>query len=145
MDKRKYDDGGHKAEFLLPMAKRGTKGPSNRYGNGRGEPTEHINYEYAKGFCQATLYRHVESHHSILGIGKHDVNEYEARAIAFANKVDSLLCDSFVDERGRTFKFSFETYEFVIVRNDGIIVTYYIVNEKDPKAYWERTKKEHGK
>jgi hypothetical protein len=36
-------------------------------------------------------------------------------------------------------------YEFVIVRNNGIIVMYNIVNEKDSKAYWEREKKEHGK
>jgi hypothetical protein len=145
MDERKHDDGSHKAAFLLPMARRGTKGPSNRYGNDRGEPSKHINYDYARGFRQDTLDRHVENHHSILGIGKDDVNEYEARAVAFANKVDTLLYDSFVDERGRTFKFSFETNEFVITRNDGMIVTYYIINEKDPKAYWERKKKEHGK
>lgn len=50
--------------------------------------------------------------------------------------------DSFVDERGATYKYSYETGEFVIVWSNGTVVTYYIQDDGD--SYWEDIRKQHG-
>lgn len=70
------------------------------------------------------------------------MSEYEGLAIDFANDVNNVMHDSFVDERGTTYKYSYETGEFVIVRSNGTVVTYYIPDDGD--SYWEDVRKQHG-
>jgi len=61
-----------------------------------------------------------------MGIGAYSVSDYEAMAIDFANDVNNITHDSFVDENGSTYKYSYETNEFVIVKSNGTIITYFI-------------------
>lgn len=143
MNKAKIN--GETAEALLEEARRkgiarrrGTKGPSNRYGNDRGEPTDDINYPYAKLFNPETLYQHASDHWRDVGMGGMSISEYERRAIAFANKVDSVLHDSFVDGNGTTYKYSYLTNEFIAIDFQGRIITYYCPDEG--KEYWEGLK-----
>ncbi|MDD2434454.1 MAG: CPCC family cysteine-rich protein [Bacilli bacterium] len=119
----------------------GTKGYSNLYGNSNHMPDRHINYPYALSFNQSTLAKHTESHHTLLSIESNDYNGYKEKAIAFANKVDSIFNDSFVDTKGTTYKYSYETKEFVIVKSDGTIISYYIPRSRDKDQYWENVKR----
>ena len=64
-------------------------------------------------------------------------------AILFANDVNNITHDSFVDENGSTYKFSYETYEFVIVSKNGVIITYFI--PENGEVYWENVRIKHGK
>lgn len=119
----------------------GTKGYSNLYGNSTHRPDEHINYPYAVAFNDKTLTRHTEEHHSLLDIRKEDYNDYQAKATAFANKVDSVFHDSFVDENGSTYKYSYLTKEFIVVKSNGVIISYYIPRSKNKDRYWENVKR----
>lgn len=116
----------------------GTKGPSNLYGNPSHKPTEKINFEYAVDFDAKTLDRPVHDHHSSLGLKETDHGLYKQLAKEFANYVDTINHDSFIDDLGRTYKYSYLTHEFAIIRADGTIVTYYIPRNK--KNYWNNTK-----
>ncbi|MBR1508004.1 MAG: hypothetical protein IJ619_08395 [Eubacterium sp.] len=68
---------------------------------------------------------------------------YEEMAILFANDVNNITHDSFVDKNGSTYKFSYETYEFVIVSKNGVIITYFI--PENGEVYWENVRRKHGK
>lgn len=116
-----------------------TKGPSYLYGNINGEPTEYINYPYAKSFNQSTLAKHFADHGD--GVGANSMREYESLAIDFSNDVDNVFHDSFVDDRGSTHKFNFLTGEFAVIQSSGIIVTYFIPD--NPEVYWENDKRRH--
>ena len=118
-----------------------TKGSSNLYGNNAGVPTEHINYPYAQCFNPATLSDHYYRHGR--DVGAESMLEYEGMAIDFANDVNNVTHDSFVDEHGTTYKYSYETGEFVIVEENGTVITYFIPAGGD--SYWEEVLKRHGR
>ena len=67
---------------------------------------------------------------------------YEQMAIDFANDVNNVTHDSFVDQNGSTYKFSYEIGEFVIVKSNGTVITYYIPERGE--AYWNEQKYKHG-
>lgn len=117
------------------------KGESNLYGNPFGQPTENINFPYATEFNKNTLMKHYTDHKD--DVGASDINDYEEMAILFANDVNNITHDSFVDENGSTYKFSYETYEFVIVSKNGVIITYFI--PENGEVYWENVRRKHGK
>lgn len=120
-----------------------TKGISNLYGNPSHMPTEKINFPYATKFPREDITKdHVSRHHGRLGIGKHDHALYESKARSFANKVDPINHESFVDENGRTHKYSRITHEYVAVDPDGTIVTYFI--PRKPDNYWRNLKRRKG-
>ena len=50
--------------------------------------------------------------------------------------------DSFVDQFGSTYKFSYETGEFAIIKSDGTVITYFIPERGE--VYWENVKRKHG-
>ncbi len=122
-----------------------TKGQSNQYDNTRGgaihKPTKHINYKYARVFNKSTLKTHFDSHGKDFHV-KTD-KEYERKAIRFANKIDHRYCKSVIDKHGTTFKYNIRTKEFVMVRKDGIILTYHhkdrfdYINKKGEKVWVE--------
>lgn len=117
-----------------------SKGPSNLYGNG-GNPSKHISYEYAKYFNSETLYDHVNNHKK--ETGSHSMKSYEEAAMRFANRVNRLTNDSFIDKGGTTYKYSYLTKEFAVIKNNGTIVTYF--KPKNPDIYWEGVKRKYGK
>ena len=59
-------------------------------------------------------------------VGATSAQEYQELAIDFANDVNNVTHDSFVDQNGSTYKFSYETGEFAIIKSDGTVITYYI-------------------
>ncbi len=67
---------------------------------------------------------------------------YQEMAIEFANDVNNVTHDSFVDKHGSTYKFSYETNEFVILKSDGTVITYFIPEKGE--GYWNEQKRKHG-
>lgn len=122
------------------MYEESSKGPSNLYGNSAGQPTEHINYPYADSFNQSTLMKHYNDHGD--EVGADSASDYEQMAIDFANDVNNVTHDSFIDQNGSTYKFSYETGEFVIVKSNGTVITYFIPDRGE--AYWNEQKYKHG-
>lgn len=116
------------------------KGPSNLYGNPAGKPTEHINYPYAKEFNQQTLMKHYGDHGA--EVDANSPLEYQELAIDFANDVNNVTHDSFVDMNGSTYKFSYETGEFAIIKSNGTVITYYIPDSGE--VYWNNVKRKHA-
>ena len=122
-----------------------TKGQSNQYDNTRGgaahKPTKHINYKYAREFNKTTLKTHFKNHHKEFNVKTEE--EYERKAIRFANKIDHQNCKSVIDKEGTTFKYNIRTNEFVMVTKDGIIQTYHhkdrfdYINKKGEKKWVE--------
>ena len=110
-----------------------TKGYSYLYGNTAGRASDDINYAFAVRFNPRTLMKHFNEHGE--EVGAQSASDYEAMALMFANDVDNVLHDSFVDLCGSTHKFSYQTGEFVIVRKDGTVVTYFIPGSGE--RYWE--------
>ena len=113
------------------------KGPSNAYGNSKGKPTEHINYEYAKDFNKKSTKQHNEKHLSNLGVSS--VDEMKANAVYFANKVDRLNNVSFIDDNGTTYKYSKVTNELVLVTKDGYVISYF--KPKNGENYYNTQEK----
>lgn len=122
------------------MERESSKGPSNLYGNPDSIATDVINYPYAKKFNQSSLMKHYFDHGD--DVGAESPDDYEEMAVDFANDVNNVTHDSFVDERGSTYKFSYETGEFVIVKSDGTVITYFIPDRGE--AYWNEQKRKHG-
>ena len=114
-----------------------TKGYSYLYGNSEGKPSDRINFAYAHRFNPKTLMKHYYRHGE--EVGASSAADYEGMAITFANDVDNVQHDSYVDEHGSTHKFSYETGEFIIVSNDGTIITYFIPTSGN--AYWENERR----
>lgn len=56
--------------------------------------------------------------------------------------MNNVTHDSFVDQNGSTYKFSYETGEFAIIKSDGTVITYYIPDRGE--AYWEDVKRKHS-
>ena len=117
-----------------------TKGYSNLYGNTAGSPTGDINFAFADRFNSRTLMKHFNEHGNEMGA--ESASDYEAMALMFANDVDNILHDSFVDAAGSTHKFSYETGEFVIVREDGTVITYFI--PESGVRYWENDRRRNN-
>lgn len=122
------------------MERESSKGPSNLYGNPNGIATDNINYPYAKKFNQSTLMKHYNDHGD--DVGADSALDYQEMAIEFANDVNNVTHDSFVDKHGSTYKFSYETNEFVIVKSDGTVITYFIPEKGE--GYWNEQKRKHG-
>lgn len=118
----------------------GTKGPSNLYGNPSHRPTGKINFPYANNFNSKSLQGHFEDHGK--GVNAKSNADYAKKAIEFANRVDTINHDSFVDERGTTWKYSYTTREFIMIKSDGTIITYYIAPRPN---YWRNKKTQKGK
>ena len=110
----------------------GTKGPSNLYGNKNQVPTDHINYPYAKEFKQNTLEKHFRDHGK--EIGANSMNDYENKAIYFANHI-STIADSFIDDSGTTFKYNYATNKLVIVDKNVIIISFFKPSRKEEYNY----------
>lgn len=112
-----------------------TKGASNHYGNAKhgkqGKITAHTGFAWAKHFNKTTLKDHAERHGQQYG-----VEGYEARAVAFANRVDRENHISYIRKDGTTVKYSKTTNEFVIVDKHGIVQTYYLP-KSGIKAYYQ--------
>jgi len=123
-----------------------TKGASNRYGNsngagGKGIPTKHIGYQYAKDYNKNKLHNDFHKHASKFGVSTE--SEYAAHAVHFANAVDRKNCVSFIDQRGTTHKYNMQTNTYVSVDKKGYIVTYF--KPTDGSAYYFRKKGEMKK
>ena len=114
-----------------------TKGKTNLYGHTKGSnknnPSRKINFKYAKKFNCYTLHTHLKYHKKEFNTKYKE--EYEARAIKFANKIDHYHCKSLVDYQGTTFKYNIKTKEFVMVTKDGVIITYH---HKDKFYYYTK-------
>lgn len=95
-----------------------TKGPSNLY-----IKSERINFEYSDDFVKKSFESHYIRH------GKNELkiseSEYKEKAITFANKIDKINHESFVDEHGTTYKRSKSTNEFALISDRGNVITYY--------------------
>lgn len=118
-----------------------TKGASRRYHGTRGSryqnPTTRINFPYAKGFNKSTLNYHFNHHGKQMGCKtKWD---YASKAVKFANKVDSRHCESFVDNKGTTYKYNKVTNEFAMITKKGIVITYF--KPKEGKKYFDLLRK----
>ncbi len=106
-----------------------TKGASNRYGNTNGskhngQPTEHINYAWAKDFNKKTLDTHYKEHGKTMGFESKE--SYKQHSIKYANTVDRKNCKSFVDSKtGATYKYNVVTNELAIITKNGYVVTYF--------------------
>lgn len=118
-----------------------TKGASRRFHGTRGSkyqhPTKKINYPYAKGFNKSTLNSHFYRHGEQMGCKTKE--QYEAKAVKFANKVNRRNCESFVDERGTTYKYNKSTNEFAIITKNGVVKTYF--KPKEEERYFNSLKK----
>lgn len=64
-------------------------------------------------------------------------DQYRSRGISFANKVDRINHESFINQKELTYKYSYKTNEIVLVTKEGEITTYFITNKKG----WERIRK----
>ena len=117
-----------------------TKGPGNLYGNTEGAPTEHINYPYAKKFNEAQLFNHFEKHGA--EVEANSMNEYEELALEFANNVDRMTNESFVDINGTTYKYNSITNEFAIINKEGVVITYFKPTQQT--KYWYKEMVKHG-
>ncbi len=105
-----------------------TKGASNRFGS-KGKPTSAINYPWAKAFNKKTLSAHFKRHgEEFPGMTK---EEYEARAVKFANSINKNDCVSFIDNKNSTHKFNTVTGEYSIISKNGYVITYF----KPEKGY----------
>ena len=118
------------------------KGASNRYGNtrgsgGKGRPSEHINYQWAKYFNKKTIDTHFNDHGKNMGFTSKI--EYEQHAIRFANTVDKKNYVSFIDKNDSTYKYNKKTNELVIVHKDGTVITYF--KPKEGYNYYKKQKK----
>ena len=120
-----------------------TKGPSNQYDNTRGgaphKPTKHINYKYANEFDKSKLNGHYKKHKKEFHVRSKE--QYEAKAIEFANKIDHRNCRSVIDRDSTTYKYNIKTREFVMVTKNGIITTYHYKDRfdyvnKEGKRVW---------
>lgn len=104
-----------------------TKGPCNHFGNARGGRqgvrSEHIGYAWAKRFNPKTLTAHFKKHGMQMLCASEE--EYNAKAVKFANYIDRQNCVSFVDVKGRTYKYNKKTNELAIITRNGTIETYY--------------------
>lgn len=110
-----------------------TKGASNRYGNTKGSnhqgrPTENINYAWAKGFNKNGLTKHFNDHGKEFGCSTKE--EYEAKALKFANTVDKTNCKSVVDKNGTTYKYNPKNNVLALITKDGYIISYRHYGEK---------------
>ena len=74
-------------------------------------------------------------------VGAESASDYEQMAMDFANDVNTITNDSFVDQNGSTYKYSYITGEFVIVKPNGIIITYFIPDRGE--VYWNEQKRKH--
>ena len=105
-----------------------TKGSSNRFGNKR-KPTSAISYPWAKAFNKNTLAVHYQRHgEEFPSMNK---EEYEARAVKFANSVNPNDCVTFIDNKKSTHKFNTVTGEYGIISKEGYVITYF----KPEKGY----------
>lgn len=109
------------------VSKMSTKGASLRYGNTKGSnhkgtPTEHIGFAWAKGFNRGGLTRHFNKHGKEFDCKTKE--EYEAKAVSFANTIDRKNAKSVVDKNGTTYKYNPKTNVMVEVTKDGYIVSY---------------------
>jgi len=105
-----------------------TKGASNRYGNsngagGKGLPTKHIGYQYAKDYNKHRLQVDFVKHGEKFGVSTE--YEYASHAIHFANVVDRKNNLSFIDSRHTTHKYNLKTNTYVVVDKNGYVVTFF--------------------
>ena len=117
-----------------------TKGASNRYGNTngarhQGQPTEKINYSWAKDFNKKSLDKHFNDHGKEMEFDSKE--SYKQHAIKFANTIDKKNCISFVDSNtGATYKYNKVTNEFAIITKDGYVATYF--KPKEGYIYYKK-------
>jgi len=116
-----------------------TKGPSFKYGNTNGEPTEDIAFPYAKDFNKHTLEKHFSDHKNDFGTPNKE--QYESNAVHFANTIDRVNNESFIDKNKTTYKFNKKTETLCIITNDGYVISYF----KPSKGYDYFKKIKRGK
>lgn len=117
-----------------------SKGPSNRFGN-KGKATSRVSFQWAKAFNKKTLTKHFQKHGS--DFPSMTKEEYEARAIKFANTINKSDCVSFVDKKGSTHKLNRITGEYCITSKDGYVITYFKPDK--PNEYLLTQLKKAGK
>lgn len=104
-----------------------TKGPSNLYGKTNGSrkknSSKDIGYPWGKSFNRDSLKDHSDRHSH--DANSHNIDEYKAKALGFANAIDTMHNVSYIDENGTTYKFNKKTREFAIITRKGMVVTYY--------------------
>ena len=118
-----------------------SKGASNLYGYTKGSRNKkskiRIGYAWAKRFNEHTLERHYRDHGKKYG----SKEDYEERAVQFANTVDTDNNVSFIHPKiGTTYKYSKKTGEFAIIDKWGYIVTFF-----EPEEGYEYYLKQYDK
>ena len=118
-----------------------TKGPCNKYGNSLEKPTVKINYQYAIPiFIGVNSHDHMSKHFNDFGVDNE--NDYLAKAVNFANDVDKVNYDSFVDKGGTTYKYNKKNNALIIISKEGKIITYFKSRIKNGKLNWKYFKNE---
>ncbi|MBR6332760.1 MAG: hypothetical protein IKR78_06510 [Dehalococcoidales bacterium] len=71
--------------------------------------------------------------------------EYNAKAVSFANTINKEKYESFVAKNGSTYKYDASTNRLAVISKFGIVVTYY--KPDDGRAYYlkEKEKREDKK
>ena len=120
-----------------------TKGASFRYGNtngsnGKGKPTKHIRYAWAKDFNRGGLEQHFRDHGKEFGVGNPE--EYASKAVHFANEVDRKNYKSVVDWKNTTYKYDTRSGVLCIVDKNGFVISYHHTG-----SYFKYTPKKGGK
>jgi pyocin large subunit-like protein len=122
-----------------------TKGASNHYGNARGgvqgHQTAHTGFAWAKDFNRSTVSNHFDEHGKQMNTDSE--KSYVSHAVKFANTVDRVNNESFIDKKGSTHKFNKKTGEYAIITKDGYVVTYY--KPTDGYEYFKNQYNKKGK
>ena len=124
-----------------------TKSASRRYRHTKGARyglrTIHIGYEWARAFNKKTLKDHFSRHGKQMDCTT--AEEYNAKAVSFANTINKEKYESFVAKNGSTYKYDASTNRLAVISKFGIVVTYY--KPDDGRAYYlkEKEKREDKK
>ncbi len=97
-------------------------------------------YYKANKFMEFSSQRHFDDH------GKNTNSKTKEEYINKAKKVansNNKNIESFIDNKGTTYRYNYATNEFVIVTKEGEIVTYFKPRSKE--KYWEGVKGRYGK
>lgn len=106
------------------------KGASNRYQNTKGSSST-VGYSWAKAFNKRSLLKHFKKHGD--DTKTYSVLEYKAKTLNFANTIYTDKNDVIAIKslRNTTFKFLRSTLEFAIITSSGILITYFVLEDKD--------------
>jgi pyocin large subunit-like protein len=103
---------------------------------GRGSGASRTQGASRKGFSEESLNKHYAKHSKeFAGLSK---DEYAERAVEFRDKLPSVEIEEFTDANCSVYKFNSHTNEFMVYKENGEIITYFIPD--NPSEYWMRQK-----